>query len=301
MMFSCCHPELPLPAQIALMLNILCGFGAPEIAAAFLTNRAVIEKRITRGKKVLARSPTLFDLSDADFAERLTAVHRALYLLFSEGYHGASAKSAVRYELCDEAMRLAALLREHPATRGPATFALSALMALHAARLPSRLDASGDLLSLWDQDRSTWDGELIAEGRWLLDQSAVGDELTAYHVEAAIAAVHAAAPTHAATDWNAIVGLYDRLMALEPSAVVELNRAIAVAGRDGPDQGIEAIGLIQDRDRLADYPFFPAALGELERRRGNLTAAARHFAAALRLARSDTERRYLEKRMRVSG
>ena len=300
MMFSCCHPDLAEPAQIALILNILCGFAAPEIAAAFLTGRAAIEKRIARGKRLLAGSSTLFDLSDADFAARLSAVHRALYLLFNEGYHGASTHGAVRAELCDEAMRLTALLREHRATRTPATFALSALMALHAARLPARIDAAGELQSLWEQDRSAWNHALIAEGEELLDRSAAGDELTAYHVEAAIAAVHAAAPTVAGTDWNAIVTLYDRLMEIAPSAVVALNRAIAIAQRDGPDQGIEAIERIADRERLGAYPFFPAALGELERRRGNVGEARTYFGQALRLARSDAERRYIERRIETA-
>ena len=300
MMFSCCHPDLAEPAQIALILNILCGFAAPEIAAAFLTGRAAIEKRIARGKRVLAGSSTLFDLSDADFAARLSAVHRALYLLFNEGYHGASTHGAVRAELCDEAVRLTALLREHPVTRTPATFALSALMALHAARLPARIDAAGELQSLWEQDRSAWNHALIAEGQKLLDRSAAGDELTAYHVEAAIAAVHAAAPTVAGTDWNAIVTLYDRLMEIAPSAVVALNRAIAIAQRDGPDQGIEAIERIADRERLGAYPFFPAALGELERRRGNVGEARTYFGQALRLARSDAERRYIERRIETA-
>lgn len=297
MMFSCCDPALAEPAQIALILNILCGFGAAEIAAAFLDGRAAVEKRITRSKKTLAQSAKLFDLSDADFTARLSAVHRALYLLFNEGYHGASATDTVRAELCDEAMRLAALLREHPSTRTPATYALSAVMALHAARLPARMDESGELQSFWDQDRSAWNGELIAEGRALLDESATGDEVTTYHIEAAIAAVHAAAPSLAATDWNAIVRLYDQLMQVAPSAVVELNRAIAVAQRDGPDRGIEAIGEIVDRERLNAYPFLPAALGELEQRRGNLPAARGHFERALSLARSDMERRFLERRI----
>ena len=296
MMFSCCDPGLAEPAQVALILNVLCGFGAGEIAAAFLTGRAAIEKRITRGKKALGRSLTLFDLSDTDFTERLAAVHRALYLLFNEGYHGASAKETVRAEPCDEAMRLAALLREHTTTRTPATFALSALMALHAARLPARVDEAGELHALWEQDRSRWNQDLIAEGRALLDESARGDEVTTYHVEAAIAAVHAAASTLAATDWNAIVRLYDQLLRIAPSAVVELNRAIAIAQRDGPDAGLDAIARIVDRERLEAYPFLPAALGELERRRGNDAESRRHFARALSLARSDAERRFLERR-----
>src|SRR5882672_6479654 len=148
MMFSCCHPQLAEDAQVALILNILCGFGASEIASAFLTGRAAIEKRISRGKKVLAGSKRLFDLTDADFPSRLTVVRRALYLLFNEGYHGATGEEAVRVELCGEAMRLTALLREYPAAATPTTSALAALMSLHAARLPARVDSAGDLHSL---------------------------------------------------------------------------------------------------------------------------------------------------------
>ena len=299
MMFSCCDPELAEPAQIALILNILCGFGIVEIAAAFLDGQSAIEKRISRGKKTLARSEKLFDLTEDDVVSRSPAVHRALYLLFNEGYHGASAKDTVRADLCHEAMRLAALLREHPVTSTPAVFALSALMALHAARLPSRLDESGELQPLWEQDRSAWDQRLIAEGRALLNASATGDEVSSYHLEASIGAVHASAASLEATDWDAIVMLYDKLLVVAPSAVVELNRAIAVAQRDGPDRGIEAIEQITDRERLASYPFYHAALGELERRRGNTTAARRYFEQASGMARSDAERRYVGKQLRT--
>ena len=301
MMFSCCDPELAEPAQVALILNILCGFGAAEIAAAFLDSRAAVEKRIARGKKVLAQSARLFDLTDADVATRLSAVHRALYLLFNEGYHGASAKAPVRAELCEEAMRLTALLRQHAATRTTATFALSAVMALHAARLPARLDDTGELVSLWDHDRSRWNRALVAEGRAMLEESARGDVVTTYHLEAAIAAVHAAAPTLADTDWNAIVSLYDTLLCISPSAIVGLNRAIALAQRDGPDAGIAAIHAIPDVGDLESYPFLSAALAELERRRGQGAAARSHLERALRLARSDAERRFLERRIRADG
>jgi len=299
MMFSCCHPDLPEEVRIALVLNILCGFGAHEIANAFLTRRAAIEKRIARGKKTLASASRLFDLADAEFTSRLSTVRRALYLLFNEGYHGASAKAAVRVDLCEEAMRLIALLREHPPAASPETFALSALMCLHAARLPARLDAAGDLHPLLDQDRSRWNARLIEQGRDLLAQSAAGDEVTAYHLEAAIAAAHAEAPSVDETDWTTIVWLYDRLLAIEPSPVIALNRAIAIAQRDGPDRGLEAMDAIADRDRLDAYPFYRAALGELELRRGRFDAARDHFGAALPLARNPTERRFLEKRLRA--
>jgi len=299
MMFSCCHPRLPEDAQVALILNILCGFGASEIAGAFLVGRAAIEKRISRGKKILASARRLFDLSDAEFALRLSAVRRALYLLFNEGYHGASGESAVRAELCAEAIRLTALLREYPPAAAPETDALASLMCLHAARLPGRLDAAGDLNPLLDQDRSRWDGRLVAQGLELLERSAAGPELTAYHVEAAIAAAHATAPTVDETDWALIVSLFDRLMIIAASPVVALNRAIAVAQRDGAERGIEELQAIGDRERLSRYPFYPAAMGELELRRGNRGVAREHFRAALALARNPTEQRFLEKRVRA--
>jgi len=298
MMFSCCHPRLPEDAQLALILNILCGFGAPEIAAAFLTGRAAIEKRIARGKKALAGARRLFDLGDGEFASRLSTVQRALYLIFNEGYHGASARWVVRAELCEEAIRLAALLREHPPAATPTSNALGALMCLHAARLPARLDAGGDLASFEDQDRSRWDTRLVAEGLDLFERSAAGAELSAYHVEAAIAATHAGARTAAETDWAAIASLYDRLMAIAPSPVVALGRAVAIAERDGPARGLAELDAIAGRERLAAYPFYPAARGELQLRRGERAAARGSFREALALARNPAERRFLERRLR---
>jgi len=298
MMFSCCHPRLPEETQVALILNILCGFGAGEIASAFLTGRTAMEKRIARGKKVLASSKRLFVLSDDDFAARLSTVRRALYLLFSEGYHGASAEHAVRVELCGEAMRLTSMLREHPPAATPTTYALAALMYLDAARLPARIDSAGDLSSLFDQDRSTWDAALLTEGLVLFERSAAGTELTSYHIEAAIAATHASAPSVSGTDWESIVSLYDTLMTVAPSPVVALNRAIAIAQRDGNDAGLDALHAIADRGRLSAYPFYSAAIGELELRRGNRASARTYFHAALGLARNTTERRFLEKRLR---
>ena len=301
MMFSCCDRRLPEEVQVALVLNILCGFGAPEIAAAFLTSRAAMEKRISRGKKALAESKRLFDLADAEFPVRLSAVRRALYLLFNEGYHGASAEAAVRTELCAEAIRLTMLLVEVAQTASPETLALAALMHLHAAKLPARLDAAGDLNPLVEHDRSRWDARLVQEGLQLLDRSATGNEISAFHVEAAIAAAHGTAHSVEETNWDAIVGLYDRLMTIAPSPIVALNRAIAIGQRDGPDEGIESLYSIADAERLGHYPFYPAAIAEFERRRGNLDEARAHFSAAVSLARSPVERRYLEARIRECG
>ena len=298
MMFSCCHPRLPEEAQVALMLHVLCGFGVNEIAHAFVSSFDAIKKRITRSKKVFERSTTLFDVSDADeFSKRLPAVQRALYLLFNEGYHGASAERAIRIELCREAMRLSALLLEHPLGATPATYALSALMCLDAARLPTRMDAAGQLHSLFDQDRSQWDRQLMEEGLTFLGLSATGAELTEYHLEAAIAAVHARASRTEDTDWKTIVTLYDQLKAMRPSPIVALNRAIAVAQDRGPDQGIAEINAITDTDRLARYPFYAAALGELELRLGQRDVARQHFRAALSLARNPMEHEFFNQRI----
>jgi RNA polymerase sigma-70 factor (ECF subfamily) len=298
MMFSCCHPRLREEAQVALVLHILCGFSVGEIASAFVNSHAAIEKRITRAKKVLATSKKLFDVAAAaEFSARLPAVHRALYLLFNEGYHGASPETAVRVELCREAMRLTAMLLEHSLGATPATYALAALMCLDASRLPARVDASGNLSSLFDQDRSQWDQDLVGEGLKFLELSATGSELTEYHVEAAIASIHARALRAEDTDWETIVSLYDTLMTIRPSPIVALNRAIAVAQNEGPERGLEEIRSITDRDRLVAYPFYSAALGELEFRRGRHETARAHVRAALALARNPMERRFLDQRV----
>jgi len=297
MMFSCCHPRLSEEAQIALVLHILCGFNVKEIAQAFVSSHAAIEKRITRGKKILAESTKLFDLADADLPSRLSSVLQALYLLFNEGYHGSSPEAAVRMELCQEAIRLMNLLIEQPSLAIPQSYALAALMYLNAARLPTRLDGSGNLVSFFEQDRSLWDHTLIAEGQALLNLSASGTELTKYHIEAAIASMHTSAARSEDTDWKQIVSLYDMLMALHPSPVIALNRAIAIAQLDGPERGLQEIRVIHDLHRLSSYPFYPATLGELEFRRGNYPVAKAHFTIALSLARNPMERNFLQRRI----
>lgn len=298
MMLSCCHPRLPEEAQLAVILQVLCGFSVKEIASALLESPAAVEKRVTRAKKALAASRTLFDLGDArELEARLPVVHRALYLLFNEGYHGASPESAVRVELCHEAMRLVSLLLDHPVGQTPATRALAALMCLHAARMPGRLDGAGELMPFFEQDRSQWDQTLIVQGRRLLDQSATGPDVTTYHLEAAIAGVHAMAPSARQTDWSAIVRIYDALLALRPSPVVALHRAIALGQHQGPDRGLEAIGGIAGSERLERYPFYAAAMGEMELARGRTELAWERFHQALGLARNPTERRFLEKRL----
>jgi RNA polymerase sigma-70 factor (ECF subfamily) len=302
MMFSCCAPELPEESQLALILNILCGFSVDEIAAAFLGGHAGAEKRIARAKRTLSDAGELFTVeSQSQFAERLPTVLRALYLLFNEGYHGASKKSVIRTELCQEAMRLAALLLDHPAGATPDTYALSALMCLNAARLPGRIDALGELQTLADQDRSSWDRALIAEGLALLGRSASGTGVSPYHIEGSIAACHSTAAELAGTDWRKVVHLYDALGRIAPSPVVELNRAIAIAQVEGAERGLSEIAAIAERERLAAYPFYHAAMGELEFRCERYLEARQHFRAAVGVARNPAERGFLERRERACG
>jgi len=300
MMFSCCHPKLREDARAALILHILCGFSVSEVAGSFVAGKAATQKRITRAKQVLAKSNRLFDVTAAvEFSRRLPDVQRALYLLFNEGYHGASAERSVRIELCREAMRLTAMLLQHPQGATLATLALAALMSLNAARLPTRVDSSGHLSALLDQDRSKWDRQLLAEGLKLMELSATGPKLSEYHVEAAIASIHGRASGMEDTDWQAIVSLYDTLMKLRLSPIVALNRAIAIAQNEGPERGLAEIASIANSDRLAAYPFYPAAIGELQLRSGMRKEAAEHFRKALTLARNPMERHFYDQRVRV--
>src|SRR5262249_16765454 len=209
----------------------------------------------------------------------------------------ASPTASVRLELCNEAIPLIAVLLQHPLGKTPASCALAALMTLTAARLPARTDSSGNLIALFDQDRTLWDRTRLDEGMQLLELSAFGKELTAYHVEAAIASVHAMARRADDTDWSKIISLYDSLMRINASPIVALNRAIAIAQRDGAERGLDAIREISNLDRLARYPFHPAALGELELRRGNGERAREHFQEALGRARNLMERRFFEQRL----
>jgi predicted RNA polymerase sigma factor len=240
-------------------------------------------------------------LTAEDFAPRLSAVHRALYLLFSEGYHGASDEAVIRAELCREAMRLARLLIDHAPAATSETYALAALMYLGAGRLPGRTDELGELIVLADQDRSRWDTKLIAEGLALLEGASRGRELSGYHIEAAIAGMHASAGRFVDTRWEDIVALYDLFLKIQFSPVVALNRAMAVAQLAGPAKGLEEIAAISGLERLKIYPFYAAALGELELRRGNSQVARKHFQEALGLARNAAERRFLALRVADCG
>lgn len=299
LLFACCHPLLPAEMQVALALRHLCGFSVTEIARAFLTSEAAIAKRLARAKQKLREARVAFELPEpGELPQRLDGVWQTLYLLFNEGYKASSGEQLVRHELCREAIRLASLLVEQPAGNLPGTRALLALMLLDAARLPAREDAEGNLLRLKEQDRSRWDRTLIARGMLHLAQSAAGDELTRFHLEAGIAACHCAAGDYASTDWRRILSLYDRLIELDGSPVVALHRAVAVAHVHGPEAGLQALAPVREREELRSYYLFYAVLGEFEARLDRPQAAAGNFRRSRDLAALAPERRFLAQRLR---
>jgi RNA polymerase sigma factor (sigma-70 family) len=298
MMFVCCHPLIPAEAQIVLALKTLCGFSPTEIGAAFLTTEAAIAKRLTRARQRIREARIAFAIPEgAELARRLDTVLQALNLLFNEGYKASGGSQLVRADVCHEAIRLATRLAEHPTGNQPRTHALLALMLLNAARLPSRVDDDGNLLRLREQDRSRWDPALIARGLFHLSQSAAGREVSAYHLQAGIAACHCAARDFGDTNWPRILELYDRWVAFDASPVVALNRAVAVAEVHGPQAGLAAVHTIQNLQSLESYYLLYAVRGDFEWRLNRPHAAAAHFRKALQLAEIKSERAFLAKRL----
>lgn len=298
MMFMCCHPAIPEEGRIALTLKTVGGFSTDEIARAFLAQNTAIAQRIVRAKKLIRDTPIALDMpSQTETPRRLESLLKVIYLMFNEGYAAHEGDALVRSDLCDEAIRLATLLVEHPATDTPAVQALLALMLLQAARLPARIDSTGEIALLEEQDRSRWNHAMVARGMHHFEASASGDEITSYHLEAAIAACHATSPSFDDTDWPRMVALYDDLLEVNPSPVAALNRAVAVAMSDGPQAGIEAIESIAGRDSLRNYPLLYATLGELWLRSGDRTRAAAEFSRALELPSSMPEKRFLLRKL----
>jgi RNA polymerase sigma-70 factor (ECF subfamily) len=298
MMFVCCHPAIPSEAQVALALKTLCGFGVSEISRAFLTTDAAIAKRLTRAKQRIREARIPFEIPAAEeLKQRLDGVLQSLYLLFNEGYKASSGDKLVREDVCLEAIRLASLLGEHPAGNQPRTHALLALMLFNTARLPARMDSEGNLLRLQEQNRSLWDQAMIARGMLHFARSATGNELTEYHLQAGIAAVHCAAKDYESTDWQQILDIYDRLIDIDHSPVVALNRAVAVAQVHGPHAGLKAVDTMRNRSQLDSYYLFYSVLGEFESQRSNFSIAANHFRRALELADLQSERAFLAKRI----
>jgi RNA polymerase sigma-70 factor (ECF subfamily) len=296
MIFTCCHPAVSPEARVALTLKTLGGFGVPELARAFLVPESTVAQRLVRAKRTLRLQSIPFEVpSAAELAERLDSVLAVLYGLFAEGYGAHQGDDLIRHELCAEAIRLTSLLSEHPVGDQPRVHALLALMLLQAARLPARTDQQGDLLLLEEQDRSRWDRSMILSGLQQLAQSARG-EMTAYHLEAGIAAAHAVAPSYAQTDWQRILAHYDALLAMTGSPVVALNRTVALAMVHGPQTGLAELAGVEALPGMASYHLLHATSAMLHERLGDTGRAAAGYERALSLAANEAERRFLERK-----
>ncbi len=296
LIFTCCHPAIAPDAQVALTLREVCGLTTEAIASAFLTGPSTLAQRIVRGKAKIRDAKIPYQVpSREDLPERLDAVLRVIYLVFNEGYSASSGESVTRPDLSGEAIRLGRLLVE--LLPEPEAIGLLALMLLHESRRRARTSPTGELILLENQDRSLWNREHIVEGKKLVERAVESGRFGPYTLQAAISAVHADAKHAAETDWAQIVRLYDLLLQAEPSPVVELNRAVAVAMRDGPAAGLEAIDRILARGDLADYHLAHAARADLCRRLGRKTDATASYQRALSLSRQEPERRFLERRL----
>lgn len=298
MLFVCCDDAIPRESRLVLALKTLCGFSTAEIALRLFTTEANVQKRLQRARDTLRESTTDLIAPPLDALQpRLSSVHEVLYLLFNEGYLSIHADSAIRRELCDEAIRLAALLAEHPVGAVPDTFALLALMHFHRARLASRVDAAGGLLLLEEQDRARWDrDDLTAGARWLA-QSADGDRFSRYHAEAGVAAEHCFAPSFRETRWQEIADLYALLERLSPSPLHTLNRAIAVAEWQGVDEALALLDRMAPPTWLETSYLWHSVSADLHRRAGHAEAFERHRERALEAAPSEAVRELLRRRL----
>src|SRR5215475_6657417 len=296
LIFTCCHPVLAPDAQVALTLREVCGLTTEEIARAFLTAPPTLAQRIVRAKTKIRDARIPYEVpSLRELPDRLDTVLHVIYLVFNEGYAASSGESLTRADLSSEAIRLGRLLVE--LLPEPEALGLLALMLLHESRRAARTSSAGEMILLDDQDRSLWDQAHIAEGSALVERALASRRIGPYSLQAAIAEVHARAPVAAATDWTQIVGLYDVLARAAPSPVVELNRAAAIAMRDGPAAGLALIDTILERGDLADYALAHSARAELCRRLGKTGDARASYERALALTRQEPQRRFLERRL----
>jgi RNA polymerase sigma-70 factor (ECF subfamily) len=296
LIFTCCHPALASDAQVALTLREVCGLTTEEIAHAFLTPAPTLAQRIVRAKAKIRDARIPYQVPEpSELPDRLDTVLRVVYLVFNEGYSASSGATLTRADLSSEAIRLARLLVE--LLPEPEAMGLLGLMLLHESRREARTSADGDVVLLEDQDRSRWNRSFISEGLQLVERALVSKRFGPYTIQAAIAAVHAEAKSAGATDWSQIVALYDLLLRIDPSPVVELNRAVAVAMRSGPSAGLELIEGILSRGDLKDYRPAHAARAELCRRAGRIEDARASYKRAIALSRLEPERRFLERQL----
>ena len=299
MVLMCCHPALPRDARVALSLKTVGGFSTREIARAFLSDEPTIAQRLVRAKRQIRESAIAFELPlGDDLALRLDSALEVIYLMFNEGYAAQSGEGLVRQDLCGEALRLGRLLAKS-SVGTPQAHALVALIAFQAARLPARVDSGGELVLLEDQDRTLWDQKLVALGFHHFSQCAEGAHMSAYHVQAAIAAVYAGAQQSTHIDWPAILSLYDRLMEISPSPVVALNRAVAIAKVEGPQAALAALRPLAEDRSLRNYHLLPAVQGRLLLNLGDHEAAADCFRQALERPCSEPEKRFLQRKLRT--
>ena len=303
LIFTCCHPSLAPEARVALTLREVCGLTTEEIAKAFLTTPRTLAQRIVRAKAKIRETPIPYEVpTPQELPERLGAVLQVIYLVFNEGYSAAAGTEVTRAELTGEAIRLGRLLMRTPARAGsPESFSgsgLLALMLLQESRRAARTSPTGELILLENQDRSLWNREQIAEGVALLEKALKSRRFGSYTLQAAIAAVHAEAESVAATDWRQIVALYDRLLRIQPSPVVELNRAVAIAMRDGPEAGLAHIDAVLEHGELANYYLAHSARADMCRRLGRTAEARSSYEKALALTQQEPERQFLQERIR---
>lgn len=295
MMFACCHPAIPYESQIALTLKALCGLSVSEIAHSFLTNDEVITKRLYRAKEKIRDEKIELEIpSPQTLTSRLETILHSLYLLFTEGYNSSHPDQLIRHDLCEEAMRLCLLLTKNPLTDLPNTRALMALMCFQASRAEARLNAAGNIILLKNQDRTLWSRQLISKGNEYLEASASGETVSEYHLEAAIAACHAHAPTFESTDWKRILNLYELLSSIKSDPVVEMNKAIVLGLAESPEHGLEKLKTIQG---LENNSIYHAALGDFYQQTRNFADARAQYEKAVRFTKSKMEIELLQQKI----
>jgi RNA polymerase sigma factor (sigma-70 family) len=295
MMFACCHPAIPYESQLALTLKTLCGLSVSEIAHSFLTNEETIAKRLYRAREKIREEKIDLEIpSEQTLLNRLETVLHTLYLLFTEGYNSSHPDQLIRHDLCEEAMRLCLLLTKKPLTDLPNTRALMALMCFQASRADARLNPSGNIVLLKHQDRKLWNQSLIEKGNAYLNASADGDAFSEYHLEAAIAACHAQAPSFERTDWKKILKLYELLSSIKPDPFVEMNRAIVLGLAESPEKGLEAL---KDIRGLENNSIYHAAIGDTHEQLKNIAEAKFYYTKAISLTKSKSEIELLQEKI----